>query len=448
MYKAEVLDGLQEAINKNFVVICSQLVASEADKEEYKKSVAALIHAEANENFDLYPLNSILVSTGWNKNADIFDKYETWAARKTPANKPLNIGHDQTKIRGHITSSVVIDETNKVVDDESTIDDVPNFFHILNSAFLYKVWKPTEIQEEMDVIIAEIEKGEWCVSMECLFRGFDYGIIDLDGSQKIIQRNESTAFLTKYLSAYGGAGEYQGRKIGRLLRNITFSGKGLVKNPANPYSIIIIDKFAGTTASINDIGDTMSQNVVDEKLNEKIGEISASLVESTSKLATAEAENKNLKQTVASLELAKKTAEDALAVSEAKVIGLDATIAELNTKIAELDVKFAAANTELNTIRAEAKKTTRLAAIKEKGKTAEEAEALFAKFENLDDKTFAEVVSLIEAKVATPTETVDASELETVVAETAVVTTPVVDAAESTIADVREYLKSQITKSK
>lgn len=368
MYKAEVLDGLKEAFEENYITISSQLSPSKIDINEYKEKVKEFVCAETRENFDLYPLNTILVSTGWNKNSDVFDKYETWAARKTPVNKPLNIGHDQSKIRGHITAATVIDDKNNVVDDESTIDEVPDFFHILNSAFLYKIWKPTDIQEEINTIIAEIEKGDWYVSMECLFRGFDYGIIDLDGSQKIIQRNEATAFLTKYLSAYGGAGEYEGRKIGRVLRNITFSGKGLVKNPANPYSIIITDKFAGTTASIQDIGDKMSDKL-DEKLLEKIENLTSTLADSTAKLASSEVENKGLKDSVANLETVKTEISDKLSASEAKIGALEAVVTDLKTQLADVTAKYTEANDKLAKISAEAKKNGRLASIKERGKT-------------------------------------------------------------------------------
>ena len=45
---------------------------------------------------------------------------------------------------------------------------------------------------------------------------------------RIVARNDESAFLTKHLRAYGGTGEYEGYKIGRSLRDISFSGKGLV----------------------------------------------------------------------------------------------------------------------------------------------------------------------------------------------------------------------------
>ena len=75
--------------------------------------------------------------------------------------------------------------------------------------------------------------------MECFFKGFDYGLFNSEtGEYKVLARNEETAFLTKYLRAYGGDGKHQNYKLGRVLRNITFSGKGFVDKPANPDSVI------------------------------------------------------------------------------------------------------------------------------------------------------------------------------------------------------------------
>jgi hypothetical protein len=51
------------------------------------------------------------------------------------------------------------------------------------------------------------------------------------GEQSVVTRNEDTSFLSKHLRSYGGDGEYEGSKVGRLMRNLTFSGKGLGAEP-------------------------------------------------------------------------------------------------------------------------------------------------------------------------------------------------------------------------
>jgi hypothetical protein len=45
--------------------------------------------------------------------------------------------------------------------------------------------------------------------------------------------------MTSHLKAYGGSGHYGGERVGRVLKNIIFSGKGLTKKPANPDSRIL-----------------------------------------------------------------------------------------------------------------------------------------------------------------------------------------------------------------
>ncbi len=67
-------------------------------------------------------------------------------------------------------------------------------------------------------------------------QNFDYGLAGNDGSVKIVSRNKATAFLTKFLKAYGGDGVYQGYKVGRVLRNFRFVGMANVDKPANPKS--------------------------------------------------------------------------------------------------------------------------------------------------------------------------------------------------------------------
>ena len=60
---------------------------------------------------------------------------------------------------------------------------------------------------------AEVEEGKWFVSMECLFAGFDYALIDPEGKSKLVQRNEASAFLTKHLRVYGVTGDVLQRKL-------------------------------------------------------------------------------------------------------------------------------------------------------------------------------------------------------------------------------------------
>ena len=81
IYKSEIEDGLQEAIASNnsiaFVAPVSMSNMTES-QEAVARDLAIdklLSKAESNpDQFDLYYLNSVLVSTGWNKNDDVFDR--------------------------------------------------------------------------------------------------------------------------------------------------------------------------------------------------------------------------------------------------------------------------------------------------------------------------------------------------------------------------------------
>lgn len=200
-------------------------------------------------DFDLHYLRTVLASTGWNNNDDVFDPLEVWSARATPEDKPFNYEHDCSDIIGHIVANEVVDEQGKVVGSDSTADDLPAKFHVITSAVLYKCWAKKELQERMDLILAEIIEDKWFVSMEALFKGFDYALIDSGGVHQVVARNKDTAFLTKHLRAYGGKGIYNNAKVGRLMRNIVFSGKGLVRKPANPESVILSQAYEFSAAS-------------------------------------------------------------------------------------------------------------------------------------------------------------------------------------------------------
>lgn len=240
-YQMEIDDGVAPLLSE-----CRASYASVA-RPAAPSSVPDAVRAFARERAraderddDLYYLDTVLVSTSWNNNDDVFDPLEVWAARHTPSHKPFNYEHDAADVIGHMLSSVAVDNQGKPVSEDSAIDALPDYYHLVTGAVLYRHWGDNaERQERMDNILAGVAAGDWFVSMECLFKGFDYALKGADGSCKIVARNKQTAFLTKHLRAYGGSGTYGDYRLGRLVRNILFSGKGLVKKPANPASVIL-----------------------------------------------------------------------------------------------------------------------------------------------------------------------------------------------------------------
>lgn len=342
VYQQEILDGLSEQIKAQAsVAYCAPAVLCDASTEYNIDEFINKIKASSNPNqIDLYYIKSVLVSTGWNKNDDVFDPEQTWAAKNTPEDKQFNFMHNENDIIGHITGSYVIDrQGNKLL---AETNDVPQEFDIITEAVLYNSWSNPDNRERMQKIIAEIEDGKWFVSMECLFAGFDYAVVDKNGSSKIVARNEESSFLTKHLRAYGGTGEYEGYKIGRSLKDISFSGKGLVSKPANPRSVILDSSKAFSVNkqySISNIskGDfNMSDTNLEKQLADLQGELAASKQETETVKADSETVTKDFTDKVSVLESSLAEKDLALKTFEDKISSLEVTLANKEKELSEI----------------------------------------------------------------------------------------------------------------
>ena len=260
----------------------------------------------------------------------------------------------------------------------------------------------------MEKLIAEIEEGKWFVSMEALFNGFDFAIVDPQGNNKTIARNEESAFLTKYLRVYGGEGEYEGHKIGRLLRNITFSGKGLVSNPANPRSVIITDADPFLTSEAYAFTQSsLRENQMSDMLEKQVADLKAELVEAKSASEALKAEISSQKDEEFKTKI--EAFEAAVAEKEAIIVQLNETVEANTAKTAELEESLAAVQTELEAAQAqilaheaEVKAAARKALLAEAGFDEEEAEEALAKFAEVSDELFEEFAGYMKKKAKFP----------------------------------------------
>ncbi len=362
---------------------------------------------------DLYYTKSILVTSNWNKNDDVFDKAEIWAARNTSTHKPTNLEHDEHVLVGHITENWVCDVNGEILSDSLTIDELPDVFHIINGAVIYTQWEDDELKQRTKQLIASIEDGKKFVSMECLFTGFDYAIITDDDKSHIVTRCEDTAWMTKHLRAYGGPGEYQGNRIGRLLRNITFCGKGYVDKPANPDSIIFNSKnmFNFNKASqenpfIIDNGVYIITEVVTSKdknnkekymsediLKTQITKLETALAEAESR--AKKAEEQYTQSNVEKLQSANKELTtkcnaqvgeiDVLKAKVDKLTEVETSIKSELDEVKETKVKL---ESELKEVRASETRSSRIADLVDGGIDKESAEGKVDKFVNLNDEQF------------------------------------------------------------
>lgn len=431
VYAAEHEAGIASAVaSQNTLAYLSKVLQSPDVLRKQLVTAEVLAQTQAalgNEvTFDLYPIHTILVSTGWNNNDDIFERQETWAARLTPEDKPFNLGHEPRQIIGHITSNTVVDDDLTVIADDVPFDEVPDKFHILTSAVVYRHIHSRDdtLEEEAATLIASIQAGDWFVSMECLFGGFDYGVTYSSGEQQIIARTDATAFLTKHLRIHQGCGEYNGGKLGRVLRNITFSGKGLVENPANPESVIFNDtkRFVGVVATDfkfvseaqHSESITSNQTMGEENMadNEKYtGQLEDANKGLQSDLAAANKRIEELGEAQVKSALAEKDTsiaklEDELKAAQAKIEELTASYNDAKkaqetaeAEKAEVDTKLAEATTKLTEVEKTAATSARVALMVDKGIDKTVAEETVAEFADLDDDKFAKIADMqAEAK--------------------------------------------------
>lgn len=397
VYQQEILDGLSEQVQAQAsVAYCAPAVLVPSNKTRSQDlDLINKIRASSNPNqIDLYYITSVLVSTGWNKNDDVFDYKQTWAARSTPEDKQFNFMHNENDIIGHITGSYVVDRNGNKITAEND-QEVPTEFDIITEAVLYNSWANPENRERMKRLIAEIQEGKWFVSMECLFAGFDYSVIDKEGVTKTVARNEDSAFLTKHLRAYGGTGEYEGYRIGRSLRDISFSGKGLVSKPANPRSVILNSSkaFSVTFDSSNSNVSKGENNMSDTNLEKQLTDLQNDEVATSQEETNTETLGKEYAEKVSFLETSLAEKDLALKTSEEKIASLEETLASKDKELSELSAA-------VKDMQKKEKDRMRKEKLVMAGFEDAEAEESLTLYDALEDSAFEAIVAMYKKKMA------------------------------------------------
>lgn len=214
-------------------------VEQEVEKAAMEK--AAVLSFPDEKQQDLQYMRSCLVSAGTNKNGAHFLPSEMMKAHNTVVHKAIDIEHEEERVIGHIYECAYMYkdgtqfEPQKVMatyeEAQQDLDSVD--MDIAVAGVIHKMRFPEYAEE--------ISAGEWKVSMECFFKDFDIKIGDT-----IITRDEAQALgydpndlVGGFVKVMAGHKEMGIRSVARVLRHITFSGMGIVKNPANPHSIIM-----------------------------------------------------------------------------------------------------------------------------------------------------------------------------------------------------------------
>jgi hypothetical protein len=352
---------------------------------------------------DLALVVAILVSTGWNDNDDIFTPAEVWKARSTPLHKPMNDNHQAEKILGHIVQTRVLDKSGEeIVVAEG--GSPPDEFDIEVAGVLYRAFDV--LSDRIEEIITKAQNGEMFVSMEAWFPDFGYGLTNTStGKTNLIDRTESTAFLTKHLRIYGGSGEYQGYKVGRVLKDIIFGAQGFTENPANPESVIKVAASRGAaskvfvTAELNGLLEGGVEDMDKDQLKElqvQLDEAKASLESKTQEVSELQKAADDFKAkdydgqiTTLNTKLEEMTVDADKATETMKVISGQKN--ELQKQLDEVTNRADKSEAELEVIRKNEVARDRFAQLSEV-KQIDDKDATLAELCSMSDETFALVL--------------------------------------------------------
>lgn len=205
---------------------------------------------------DLMKMVSILLSTGSNRNDDVFLPSEILPVRNTGAHKPVNNEHKPDQIIGHIIRTFATEKNGRRVLDGQKPKGKE--FDITAESVIYKFLLPDKAEEIKD----KAEAGELFVSVEVWFTAFDF----LVGNKIVKRTSETASILEPKLRINGGPGFFEGQKLLRVLRKMILGGMGVVADPANPESIIkSVASF--NSEVVQDIEDKIiASNVLEENL--------------------------------------------------------------------------------------------------------------------------------------------------------------------------------------
>jgi len=205
------------------------------------EKAAFLSFPDGEKQEDLSYIYSILVSAGTNKNGAHFLPSEMMKAHTTVVNKAIDLEHEEDKVIGHIYAcdflykdGTTFDPSKVMAEYEESANDPDSLdIDIGIAGVIHKMRFPD--------LADEILAGDWKVSMECYFKDFDIKVGD-----QIITRDEAQALgynpddlIGGFVKIMAGNKALGKHFVSRVLRNINFSGMGIVKNPANPHSIIM-----------------------------------------------------------------------------------------------------------------------------------------------------------------------------------------------------------------
>ena len=202
------------------------------------KEVSSVVDIPKDKMPDISFFTGIFVSAGQNLNGAYFLPSEMVKAHKTINNKAIDIEHEEETIVGHIYSSAYVDKGGNKLDikelSELSVEELEKKnIDIVIGGIIYRSRFPE--------LANEIDNKEWKLSMETYYSHYDVKIGDVVMSCKeaLAMGFNAEAHLNKVVRTVRNGKEIAKGKVGKVLRNLLFSGCGVVKKPANPTSVIL-----------------------------------------------------------------------------------------------------------------------------------------------------------------------------------------------------------------
>lgn len=225
---------------EKFYLEADIVLKEETAARKEKASKVIDLPTEGKKQPDLQYFSAIFVSSGENLNHAYFLGSELVAAEGTIINKALDVEHSEDEIIGHIYERAFIDKDNNLLDlhelaSRETASQDNQEMHIAIAGIIYKNRFPN--------IAKEVAEGKWKVSMECYFKDYDIKVGELIISRQEAEMlglaSQDESILGRTAKVLKKGRELAKGTVARVLRGICFSGCGVVKNPANPPSIIM-----------------------------------------------------------------------------------------------------------------------------------------------------------------------------------------------------------------
>ena len=225
---------------ENKITLYAPIEIDESISQQAQEKAGVLAFPDEKQN-DLQYIRSILVSAGTNKNGAHFMPSEMLKAHNTVVNKAIDIEHDEEKVIGHIYECAFLHKDGEQFDPNQTMAEAEEAGSSLDELDIDIVVAGVIHKMRFPELADEVSNGDWKVSMECYFKDFDIKIGDtiISRQEAMMLGYDPNELVGNFVKITADNKELGVHSAARVLRGITFSGMGIVKNPANPHSIIL-----------------------------------------------------------------------------------------------------------------------------------------------------------------------------------------------------------------